>query len=79
MDAQEIEWFEWHSAAMTAALVGWFFCALFASVAYNWTFYYLLALATIPCALLEHRLAAPRKATAVPDPAPVTGLQEARA
>ena len=30
---------------MVAALVGWFVCALFASVAFNWTFYYLLALA----------------------------------
>ena len=33
---------------MTAALAGWFVCALFASVAYNWTFYYLLALAVAP-------------------------------
>src|SRR4029077_3852026 len=32
-----------HSAAMAASLVGWFVCAFFASVAYNWTFYYLLA------------------------------------
>ncbi len=77
IDAEEIEWFEGHAAAMTAALVGWFFCALFASVAYNWTFYYLLALATVPCAILEGRLAAPRRARAVPES---TGrLQEARA
>jgi O-antigen ligase len=33
-----------HAVAMTAGLVGWFVCSLFASVAYNWTFYYLLAL-----------------------------------
>src|SRR6185295_2747625 len=33
-----------HTIAMTAGLVGWFVCSLFASVAYNWTFYYLLAL-----------------------------------
>src|SRR5207253_2699830 len=33
-----------HTVAMTAGLVGWSVCALFASVAYNWTFYYLLAL-----------------------------------
>ena len=32
----------------TAALAGWFVCALFASVAYHWTFYYLLALAVAP-------------------------------
>ena len=30
---------------MTAALVGWTVCAFFASVAFNWTFYYVLALA----------------------------------
>jgi O-antigen ligase len=34
-----------HGSAMVAALAGWFVCALFASVAFNWTFYYLLALA----------------------------------
>ena len=27
-----------------AGLIGWFVCAFFASVAYGWTFYYLLAL-----------------------------------
>jgi putative inorganic carbon (HCO3(-)) transporter len=35
---------EGHSVAMTAGFLGWFVCSLFASVAYNWTFYYLLAL-----------------------------------
>lgn len=77
MDAEEVEWFEGHAAAMTAALVGWFFCALFASVAYNWTFYYLLALATVPSAILEARLAAPRRARPVPES--MGGLQGARA
>ncbi|HXD74773.1 MAG TPA: O-antigen ligase family protein [Vicinamibacterales bacterium] len=33
-----------HTLGMTAGLAGWFVCALFASVAYNWTFYYVLAL-----------------------------------
>ena len=37
-----------HSAAMAASLTGWFVCAFFASVAYNWTFYYLLVLAAAP-------------------------------
>ena len=32
------------ATAMPAGLIGWFVCALFASVAYSWTFYYLLAL-----------------------------------
>ena len=33
-----------HPLGLTAGLAGWFVCALFASVAYNWTFYYVLAL-----------------------------------
>ena len=37
-----------HSAAMGAALAGFLVCSFFASVAYNWTFYYLLALAVAP-------------------------------
>ncbi len=47
-----------HAAAMTAALAGWFVCALFASVAYHWTFYYLLALALAPREILVDRLKA---------------------
>jgi putative inorganic carbon (HCO3(-)) transporter len=54
---EEAEWFRGHTAAITAALTGWFFCALFASVAYNWTFYYLLGLATVPREILKDRLA----------------------
>jgi O-antigen ligase len=44
-----------HSAAMAASLVGWFVCAFFASVAYNWTFYYLLVLAAAPREILRAR------------------------
>jgi hypothetical protein len=33
-----------YSVAALAAIIGWFCCAMFASVAYNWTFYYLLGL-----------------------------------
>jgi O-antigen ligase len=33
-----------HMLGLSAGLIGWFVCAMFASVAYNWTFYYLLAL-----------------------------------
>jgi O-antigen ligase len=72
----EAEWFQGHSAAMTAALAGWFFCALFASVAYNWTFYYLLALATAPREILVDRLAGIRAAAPVVEPA--ARLQEAQ-
>jgi O-antigen ligase len=44
--------------ALSASLVGWFVCALFASVAYSWTFYYLLALIVAGRELSRHRLAA---------------------
>lgn len=73
---EEAEWFQGHSAAMAAALAGWFFCALFASVAYNWTFYYLLALATAPRELLIDRLVPARPVKAAPRAAE---LREARA
>jgi O-antigen ligase len=65
---QEAESLSAHSAAMAAALAGWFFCALFASVAYNWTFYYLLALAAAPREILLDRLLprTARRAAAAP-------------
>jgi O-antigen ligase len=47
-----------HTVAMTAALVGWFTCSLFASVAYNWTFYYVLALIVAARELVRDRLIA---------------------
>jgi O-antigen ligase len=33
-----------HAIATTSALIGWLTCAMFASVAYSWTLYYLLGL-----------------------------------
>ena len=36
---------ELNAKGMFAAMVGWTICSLFASVAFNWTFYYVLALA----------------------------------
>ena len=55
-----------YRGAVTAALAGWFVCALFASVAYHWTFYYLLALAVAPREYLLARVAAgPRQRRAV--------------
>ena len=53
---------EAHSVAIAASLAGWLVCAFFASVAYNWTFYYLLALAATPRDIL--RVAVPRTAPA---------------
>ena len=34
-----------HKEGMLAGMVGWTICSFFASVAFNWTFYYVLALA----------------------------------
>ncbi len=48
-----------HTLGMTAGLAGWFVCAMFASVAYNWTFYYVLALLVAARALTVDQLAAP--------------------
>jgi O-antigen ligase len=76
--AAETDWFQSHGSAMVAALAGWFFCALFASVAYNWTFYYLLALAAAPREILLDRLAAARSPRPAPSAAPIA-LHEARA
>jgi O-antigen ligase len=46
-----------HTVGATAALVGWFGCAMFGAVAYSWTFYYLLALIISARELTRHRLA----------------------
>ena len=47
-----------HTVAMTVGLIGWFVCAMFASVAYSWTFYYVLALIVAAHELARHRVAA---------------------
>ncbi len=73
----EASWMRAHTAAMSAALAGWFVCALFSSVAYNWTFYYLLALAIAPREILLDRLAGMRKVKKAA--APAIRMQEVRA
>jgi len=55
---------EAHAAAIAASLAGWFVCAFFASVAYNWTFYYLLALACTPRDILRAALPRPARSAA---------------
>lgn len=50
--------FDAYAAAMTASLVGWVVCSMFSSVAYSWTFYYLLALAASPRDILRARVPA---------------------
>jgi O-antigen ligase len=62
LEREDLEFFDAHSAAMAASLAGWVVCALFASVAYNWTFYYLLALAAAPHDVLVDRMSAASKA-----------------
>jgi probable O-glycosylation ligase (exosortase A-associated) len=56
--ADEAATFNAYAAAMTASLVGWVVCSMFSSVAYNWTFYYLLALAATPRDILRARVPA---------------------
>ena len=73
----DARFFEAHTLALAAAVAGWFFSALFASVAYQWTFYYLLALAIAPREILQDRLAAAATA-ARRAPAPGAALREAR-
>jgi O-antigen ligase len=50
-----------YMAALSAGLLGWFTCSLFASVAYSWTFYYLLALIVATRELVRVRLAAAKR------------------
>lgn len=57
ISSAEADYLDAHAGALNAAIIGWFVCALFASVAYSWTFYYLLALAAAPQVMLSDRLA----------------------
>jgi O-antigen ligase len=69
LDRDELDWFDAHSATMAASVTGWLVCALFASIAYNWTFYYVLALAVAPRIVLLDRTPAPRASLqGVPQP-----------
>ena len=62
LPADEQEFLAAHAAAMSAALMGWLVCSMFASVAYHWTLYYLMALAISPREYLVGRLAATHQA-----------------
>ena len=44
LTADERYFLQTHAGAMLACMTGWFICAIFASVAFNWTIYYLLGL-----------------------------------
>jgi O-antigen ligase len=60
----EREFLQTTSAALVACMTGWFVCALFASVAFNWTFYYLLGLAVTSRDVVRARAAAYARAAA---------------
>jgi O-antigen ligase len=64
LTAAEAASLDLHITAVTAAMIGWFICAQFASVAYNWTFYYVLALAVVPREILRARLVLRRQPAA---------------
>jgi O-antigen ligase len=51
-----------NAKSMLAAMVGWTVCSLFASVAFNWTFYYVFALA-----VAGREIAMAHRAAVVPD------------
>jgi putative inorganic carbon (hco3(-)) transporter len=70
----EHEMLTMHAAALTASLAGWLVCALFASVAYHWMFYYLLALAAAPRDYLTARLIAGRAPQRAGAAAPVAAM-----
>jgi putative inorganic carbon (HCO3(-)) transporter len=60
---------EINAKGMIAAMVGWTICALFASVAFNWTFYYVFALAVAGREIIaSRRIAAEPAPTTVPAP-----------
>lgn len=65
LDPHERMFLETHASAMIAALVGWFVCAQFASVGYNWTFYYLLGLSVCARDIVKARAKAYAEAKAL--------------
>jgi len=66
-----------NAKGMLAAMVGWTVCSLFASVAFNWTFYYVLALSVAGREILWTRRAAAQETA--PAPAPAAPLVRAHA
>jgi O-antigen ligase len=62
---EERVFMELHASATLAAMVGWFVCAFFASVALNWTFYYLLGLSVTARDVVRARAAAYARAKAL--------------
>jgi O-antigen ligase len=59
-----------NARGMIAALVGWTVCSFFASVAFNWTFYYVLALSVAGREVVTSRWAATEPAATEPKTVP---------
>jgi len=59
-----------NAKGMLAAIVGWTVCSFFASVAFNWTFYYVLALAVAGREIVQAR-----RIAALPEAAPATAAR----
>jgi O-antigen ligase len=78
MAEEDRRWLFTAAVGMSAGLIGWFVCSMFASVAFNWTFYYLLALIVAARELTRDRFeagkamqAAAARSVSVPARAPL--------
>jgi len=64
LTVEERTFLQTHAATMIAAMVGWTICALFSSVALNWTIYYLLGLSVAGRDIVRAKAAAYERAKA---------------
>ena len=65
LDEHDRSFLQTHAAAMIACMVGWAVCALFASVAFNWTLYYLVGLTVTARDIVRKRASAYARAKAL--------------
>ena len=65
LDEHDRIFLQTHGAAMIASLVGWAVCAMFASVAFHWTLYYVIGLTVSARDIVRQRAVAYAKAKAL--------------
>jgi hypothetical protein len=65
LDAHDRMFLQTHAAAMIACMVGWVVCAIFASVAFHWTLYYLVGLSVTARDVVKNRARAYARAKAL--------------
>ncbi len=65
LDEHDRLFLQTHGAALIASMVGWAVCAMFASVAFHWTLYYLVGLAVTARDIVRNRAKAYAKAKAL--------------